>query len=174
MLWRLKLRLRTLDNGNLFIEEDLNGGYTQRGMHFNLHIEGEWTKDIQLVKLTINDVDATAFVLRQTSIFSDESAGRTAVRAYNRHIKQLKIHLGVEQPKPKVNKLFIYKYYGGIDKLQVDPFELTQTGGPKKGKTGMLITEATPEKLKVVDEYNAKFKEFKQYFHEVLTKLELK
>ena len=171
-----------LKNGNFLFQETLDGGYLNRGSRWTNTIVSEWTKDLKLVKFTINDKDDLYFFDKNGKLRKDikipekeklNSNGdanfaldnRIAIRAKNRHLKYLKIYLGIEKVKEKKTVKVIYRNYSWwSNKIKIAEKELTKKGTPNFGNCRYIRwIKWTPEKEKLVKELNAKIKEMEQW-----------
>lgn len=137
-------------SGDYIFYQDVNGGYLGNGRCANHSIVSTWSKDLKLISLTIDDKPA----------FTDEYHKNRAKFAKNRHLKWLKIYLGLEKEIKPTIKRYIYREYYDWP-IQEGERELTKKGTPKFSGHNVPYTEYTKEKWAIADNYNKKLEELK-------------
>lgn len=174
-------------NNNYRFTEILCGGYISRGSYDSITVITIWDKNLNLLELNINDKDMLIFFNEKGKLkklpkwqpmgnknigdLDYDLYGRTAVRAKNRHLKWLRIYLGLDkEPVTKTGKFIVrYSYKANLyltEKL------LTKKGTPNFGNQRYILwTVDTPEKRKIAKEYNEKKKQFDKYEKDVIDKL---
>jgi len=177
----------TIEKDKFIFKENVCGGYLQNSLWANYWIKTVWNKDLQLLEITIDGKNVLYFFdkngklrkeIKEADLYQIKNEGdwdfsfhkNRALRAKNRHLKYLKIYLGLEKFKEIKKKIFIYHPYYHSD-LRIAEKELTKKGTPKFNEHNVPYTEETPEKRKIAEEFNKKYEKWKKYKNKVLQKL---
>lgn len=153
------------------VSELVNGGYLQRCQCAYYNIISKWNKDLQFLDMT---VDRDTWEELQNP---NEFHHNRALRAKARHLKDLKLYLGLIEKEEAKEENIIWSgpHYSFDDNIHVDKFietdKLFTRGSEKYNKSYMNYTKADEDKLKLVDEFQKKYEEFKKYKKEVFEKL---
>lgn len=169
------------ENGHYVIEDSTSGGYVDRMTpSLSQTWESVWDKNLNFISLKSRWGDLTEALNQKDKEHEDYYKG---IRAKNRHLKMLKEHLGIsieEKKVPKKRESIIYLRKGPLnklDKLNVQPAIMHERTVKITGEFGLIkkhdlhFTHSTPEKEALMQEYNhklAEFKEFKEYIFNVL------
>jgi hypothetical protein len=156
-------------NGLYIFTETLCGGYLNRGQNASYTYETTWNKDLQLIKITADGTDVGYFFDDKGKLRKDIEKygngkgnldfsifGIPSLRARNRHLKYLKIFLGL-QPKEEVKEeKFIYRDNGWwANSIEIGEKEVTQKGSPNFGNCRFMSwVKWSEEKEKLAKEYN--------------------
>lgn len=138
------------DEGYYEFFQSVNGGYLQNSTYAYHNIVSVWKKDLTLVSLTIDGADG----------FTDNYHKNRAKCAKNRHLKWLKIYLGLEKETISKKERFIYRDYWEAE-LQECEIELSKKGTPKFSSHNTPYVKYTKELWKLAEEYNKKLSEWK-------------
>jgi hypothetical protein len=107
-------------------------------------------------------------------INKEHEDNRRCILAKDRHLKSLKLYLGldkIEKEKPKKKIIWKSTYYNFDDNIKVSSFIETDKMFGEYKKCYMKYIEATSEKEKLAEEYNKKYEEFKKFEKEMLEKI---
>ncbi|MFF2532177.1 hypothetical protein ACFVS2_25040 [Brevibacillus sp. NPDC058079] len=130
----------------------------------------EWDHEMNMISLYMNDED-TSEILRD----KDHWHYHRVVRAKSRHLRSLKEHIGIIQPKENREKRLFT-----LDKSlssRIMPIRIqkgmihnktVEIYGSRKKKESVFCVEVTPENERKMREYNEKLKEFLQYQKEMM------
>lgn len=157
------MRIQETDEG-YEVTDHTSGEHLQRNEYAQYDWRTVWSKDLELIGLFLNR--KSVLDVYTNKIKGDWDYNRI-VRARNRHLSSLKLHLRLIEPKdPEPKELIIYEGYWGFG---VKPIEVAELGvKPKTFSNGMkkdscMWVKATEEKIQLVNEYNQKLAEFKKY-----------
>lgn len=159
------------ENGHYVIEDSTSGGYVDRMTpSLSQTWESVWDKDLNFISMKNQWHDLTEALNQKDKEHEDYYKG---IRAKNRHLKMLKEHLGIsieEKKVPKKRESIIYLRKGPfnkLDKLNVQQAimheKTVEITGELIKKHDLHFTSYTPEKEALMQEYNQKLAEFKEY-----------
>ena len=164
-------------DGVFVIKDETDGGYVDRTKaHSYQKWETVWSADLVLLTLKLDDKDAIGLLEDKT----DYDHHRVK-RAKGRHLRALRVHLGLEEQRSLQIKKYLIREKGLADSLTPikakEGVEKTATievlGSFKEilKKRNVYHTEITEENLLLANEYNEKLKEFRDYQKEIFDKL---
>lgn len=155
------------------IKETVHGGYLTRSNYASYEITSKWNKELKFLDM---EIDSDNWERLKNP---NEFHYNRAIRAKNRHLKELKIHLEIEKPKEKEIKrkkiIWNSKYYNFDDRIRIGDYE--ETNKLFKGIVGtynknyMSYVEANEENIKIAEEFQRRYEEFECYRKETFKKL---
>lgn len=156
-----------LENNEYIFTETVNGGYLSNSNYASYYITSKWNKELKLINLFVDNEDYTEYVIDKTKAkeLKDDYHLNRAKRAYNRHLKELKIFLGLEKEEKVIKKKFIMIGHQYHSLLEFKELSLTKQGKPNMREAGQFtncIVEETPELRKITENYNKKLKEWQK------------
>lgn len=157
----------TLIDDKYKFTETVNGGYLQRSDYAYYTIESIWNKDFTLFSIKVDNEDYTKCFYDKEEVKRLKNVYHLnrVKRAYNRHLRYLKIYLGLIQTKIIPTKKFIMIGYQYHSKLEFKELPLTKDGKPNMREAGQhtnYIVEETPELRKIAEDYNKRLIEWKK------------
>ncbi len=171
-------------NGNYIFEEEVNGGYGCRSSCYYYKIITKWSKDLKLIFFEIGRENWLPLFTKEGKIKYKKIKCREklgfnsfhyhrAIRAHNRHLKYLRIYLKLDPTEQDKKKTFIYRRYYDSE-LMIQEIKLTKKGTPNFKEISCQscpIVEVTPEKIKLVEEYNKKINEWNKERNKLFDKI---
>jgi len=161
----------TLKEDNLYyFSEEVNLGIVNGSFPSYATIYSVWNKNLSLVNIKVQNDDFTPCFVNKESGYEKAFHYNRAKLAINRHLKALKVFLGIEKPKEVKKKDFIATGHSPFDELHFERLPLTQAGKPNLRELGRYInsiTEETPRLREIAEEYNEKLREFTTYRNQV-------
>lgn len=169
-----------IDNAQYIVKDSTKGEYQNR-MEGNStqNWETKWDFELKLVSLTLNGMKLTNVIIDNDKKNDDYYK---AIRVKNRHLKLLKLHLGIltKEDTGRIVKKEPLIYRNQSLLFQLNPLQsgtanvhdkTLEIDGIKYKKRELFYTELTPEKEEIMREYNEKLAAFKAYQQEVLKNL---
>lgn len=153
-------------DGKYVVTDSTTGEYLQRSRYAIYAWKSVWSKDLELLEIFMDNWDKKELLDKG---LKDTWEYHKVNRAMHRHLRALKIHLGLlepKKPKDEEKHLIIYEEYWGFGKSpmivqQVVIKPKSFSNGIRKNSCRWTI--ATDEKIQLVNEYNQKLAEFKKY-----------
>jgi len=158
------------EDGLYYFSEEVNLGIVNGSFPSYATIYSAWNKDLSLVSIKVNNDDFTPCFVNKESGYENEFHYNRAKLGINRHLKALRVFLGIEKPKEVKKKDFITTGYSPFDRLHFENLPLTQAGKPNLRELGRYINsivEETPRLREIAEEYNEKLREFTTYRDQV-------
>jgi hypothetical protein len=159
-----------IKNKTYTFAESVNGGYTQRSSYLSHRIVSVWNKQLELLEFTIDDVDMLPIFNKDGKPIKKNEVSNNyeldyqyhrAICARNRHLKSLKIYLGLEKKEEIKTGIFIWRPSRDW-KIEIGKLDLNKDGTPKFAVHNMLYTKATEDKVKLAEEYNVLLRDFEK------------
>ena len=158
------------EDGLYYFSEEVNLGIVNGSFPSYATIYSAWNKDLSLVSIKVNNDDFTPCFVNKESGYENEFHYNRAKLGINRHLKALKVFLGIEKLKEVKKKDFITTGHFPFDYLRFENLSLTQAGKPNLRELGRYINsivEETPRLREIAEEYNEKLREFTTYRDQV-------
>lgn len=170
----------TIKNNQYIFCEYVCGGYLQRGNYAHYDIKTTWTKELKLISFIIDNDDMMPLfrndkVIKKIDIEKLEKKFKKwdlkfhyhrAIRAKNRHLKWLKISLGLEkEPEPDKPEKYICDPWNAYFEMRIYDIGKTKKGELKVSDLPYRHSshvKATKEKIKLMEEYNKTLKIMKE------------
>lgn len=184
----------TIEDGKFIFQEILAGGYINRGSYASYNIISIWNNKLELLDITIDKKSVVYFFdkdgklrkdIKGDDLSSFQTKGdfefsfhkRRAIRARNRHLKYLKIFLGLE-PRPKLPETQSYittGWAGFTSELKFKSLSQTKKGKPNRKELNRpkytQYTKETLKKKQLAIEYNRRLELFMEYRNKVFKEL---
>ena len=159
----------TIKDKNYYFSEEMNQGIVNGSTPSYAEVSTLWKKDLTLLEVCFenkniidrfigNKLDKERKKQPNYKESYEKYENNRAIRAINRHLKYLKLYLGlIKAPEVKTDRFIYRSYYDS--QINVADIKLTNKGTPNFKSMGcqkMPITKCTDEKLLLAKEYNAK------------------
>lgn len=168
---RIPVNLRINKVGkNYIVKDSTNGGYLARGQCFYQNWETEWKikKDESFVLLSMTENRVDVFDILEDKEHEDY---RRVKMAYNRHLKELRIHLGMEERKVKEVKLYkvaVWDYHSLSRVFHLHELPISEKCVGEYRKSSIRYTLLTPEIEEEIRAYNEKVRELDKELQSIL------
>lgn len=181
--------------GDKFVfTETLIGGYLQRGSYSSHDIKSIWNNKLELLDMKIDRKSVAYFFDKNVKLRKDikgddlssfQTKGdfdfsfhkRRAIRARNRHLKYLKIFLGLEKrQEPPEQENYITTGWASLTSvLKFKKLSQTKKGKPNRKELDRpkytQYTKETLKKKQLAEEYNIKLELFMKYRNKIFEEL---